>query len=698
MQQVRAAGASRRAVKKNKNPRAGIHSLDELHRGDYIVHAVHGIGIFDGINKLEVSGVTKDYIKIKYAKEDVLYVPVTQLDLVSKYIGPHEDGKSLKINRLGGKEWQKTRSRVRAAVKDMAEQLTKLYAERMKAPGYAFSPDSDMQNDFERRFEFEETDDQLRCIDEIKGDMEKNYPMDRLLCGDVGFGKTEVALRAAFKCIAEGKQCAMLVPTTILAFQHYQTILKRFEGFPVEVDMISRFRTPQEQAKILRGLRQGSMDMVVGTHRLISKDIKFKDLGLVIIDEEQRFGVAQKEHLKELFPTVDVLTLSATPIPRTLNMDMTGIRDMSMLEEAPQDRHPVQTYVMEHDMGILAEAIQKELRRGGQVYYLHNRVDTITRAAARIHEFLPEARIGIAHGKMEEEELSEIWSNLLNGEIDVLVCTTIIETGVDVPNVNTLIIENADRLGLAQLHQIRGRVGRSTRRAYAYLTFTRGKELSEIATRRLSAIREYTEFGSGFQIAMRDLEIRGAGNILGAQQHGHMEAVGYDMYIQMLSEAIAEERGEKPQKPEEECLIDLQVEAHIPEEYIESIPQRLSIYRRIADIRTPDDVEDVYDELIDRFGDPPPSVQGLVNVSLLRNSASGQGIYEISQRGNCLLLYSNAIDMQKVSRLAALLRGRILVSAGAKPYISVKMGAGQSPVDTLQEALRIYSLEPEGKK
>jgi transcription-repair coupling factor (superfamily II helicase) len=587
---------------------------------------------------------------------------------------------------------------VRAAVKDMAEQLTKLYAERMKAPGYAFSPDSDMQNDFERRFEFEETDDQLRCIDEIKGDMEKNYPMDRLLCGDVGFGKTEVALRAAFKCIAEGKQCAMLVPTTILAFQHYQTILKRFEGFPVEVDMISRFRTPQEQAKILRGLRQGSMDMVVGTHRLISKDIKFKDLGLVIIDEEQRFGVAQKEHLKELFPTVDVLTLSATPIPRTLNMAMTGIRDMSMLEEAPQDRHPVQTYVMEHDMGILAEAIQKELRRGGQVYYLHNRVDTITRAAARIREFLPEARIGIAHGKMEEEELSEIWSNLLNGEIDVLVCTTIIETGVDVPNVNTLIIENADRLGLAQLHQIRGRVGRSTRRAYAYLTFTRGKELSEIATRRLSAIREYTEFGSGFQIAMRDLEIRGAGNILGAQQHGHMEAVGYDMYIQMLSEAIAEERGEKPQKPEEECLIDLQVEAHIPEEYIESIPQRLSIYRRIADIRTPDDVEDVYDELIDRFGDPPPSVQGLVNVSLLRNSASGQGIYEISQRGNCLLLYSNAIDMQKVSRLAALLRGRILVSAGAKPYISVKMGAGQSPVDTLQEALRIYSLEPEGKK
>lgn len=642
--------------------------------------------------------MTKDYIKIKYAKEDVLYVPVTQLDLVSKYIGPHEDGKNLKINRLGGKEWQKTRSRVRAAVKDMAEQLTKLYAERMKAPGYAFSPDTDMQNDFERRFEFEETDDQLRCIDEIKGDMEKNYPMDRLLCGDVGFGKTEVALRAAFKCITEGKQCAMLVPTTILAFQHYQTILKRFEGFPVEVEMISRFRTPQEQTRILRGLRQGSVDMVVGTHRLISKDIKFKDLGLVIIDEEQRFGVAQKEHLKELFPTVDVLTLSATPIPRTLNMAMTGIRDMSMLEEAPQDRHPVQTYVLEHDMGILAEAMQKELRRGGQVYYLHNRVDTITRAAARIHEFLPDARIGVAHGKMEEEELSEIWSNLLNGEIDILVCTTIIETGVDVPNVNTLIIENADRLGLAQLHQIRGRVGRSARRAYAYLTFTRGKELSEIATRRLSAIREYTEFGSGFQIAMRDLEIRGAGNILGAQQHGHMEAVGYDMYIQMLSEAIAEERGEKPEKQEEECLIDLQIEAHIPEEYIESIPQRLAIYRRIADIRTPDDAEDVYDELIDRFGDPPPSVQGLVNVSLLRNSASAQGIYEICQRGNCLLLYSNSIDMQKVSRLAALLRGRILVSAGAKPYISVKMAAGQTPVDTLQEALRIYAVEPERKK
>lgn len=694
----RAAGASHRTVRKKKNPRAGIHSLDELHRGDYIVHAVHGIGVFDGINKLEVSGVTKDYIKIKYAREDVLYVPVTQLDLVSKYIGPHEEGKSLKINRLGGKEWQKTRSRVRAAVKDMAEQLTKLYAERMKTPGYAFSPDTDMQNDFERRFAYEETDDQLRCIDEIKGDMEKNYPMDRLLCGDVGFGKTEVALRAAFKCIAEGKQCAMLVPTTILAFQHYQTILRRFEGFPVEIEMISRFRTPQEQTKILRGLRQGSVDMIVGTHRLISKDIKFRDLGLVIIDEEQRFGVAQKEHLKEMFPTVDVLTLSATPIPRTLNMAMTGIRDMSMLEEAPQDRHPVQTYVMEQDMGILAEAMQRELRRGGQVYYLHNRVDTITRTAARIHEFLPEARIGIAHGKMEEEELSEIWSNLLNGEIDILVCTTIIETGVDVPNVNTLIIENADRLGLAQLHQIRGRVGRSSRRAYAYLTFTRGQELSEIATRRLSAIREYTEFGSGFQIAMRDLEIRGAGNILGAQQHGHMEAVGYDMYIQMLSEAIAQERGEKPEQPAQECLIDLQIEAHIPESYIESVPQRLAIYRRIADIRSPEDVEDVYDELIDRFGDPPPSVQGLVNVSLLRNSAAAQGVYEVSQRGNCLLLYSNAIDMQKVSRLATLLRGRILVSAGAKPYISVKMAAGQTPVDTLEEALRIYAVEPGQKK
>lgn len=679
-------------IGRKKRSKDSFNSLDELHRGDYIVHSVHGIGIFDGITKLEVGGVTKDYIKIKYAKEDVLFVPVTQLDLVSKYVGPGEEGRAVKINKLGTQEWKKTRTRVRSAVKDMAKELIKLYAARQNAPGYAFMPDTDMQNDFERRFAYDETDDQLRSIYEIKHDMEKKCPMDRLLCGDVGFGKTEVALRAAFKCIAEGKQCAMLVPTTVLAFQHYQTIIKRFEGFPVEVEMISRFRTAKQQEQIIKGLKRGNIDMIVGTHRLISKDVEFKDLGLVIVDEEQRFGVAQKEKLKERFPNVDVLTLSATPIPRTLNMAMSGIRDMSMLEEAPQDRHPVQTYVIEHDMGIIAQALEKELRRGGQAYYLHNRVETIERTAAKIQELLPEARIGIAHGKMTEEALSTVWKNLLEGEIDILVCTTIIETGVDVPNANTLIVENADRLGLAQLHQIRGRVGRSARRASAYLTFTRGKELSDVATRRLTAIREYTEFGSGFKIAMRDLEIRGAGNILGAQQHGHMEAVGYDLYLKMLARAVSEEKGEVSDKePEKECLIDIQIQAHIPDDYIESVPQRLAAYRRIADIRNPDDADDVVDEFIDRYGDPPPCVEGLIRVALLRNTAISQGIYEIGQKGDCVLLYSENIDMKKVSVLGKEMKGRILVGAGKKPYISVKSSEDLPPVEALAKALSIMS-------
>lgn len=679
-------------IGRKKRSKDSFNSLDELHRGDYIVHSVHGIGIFDGITKLEVGGVTKDYIKIKYAKEDVLFVPVTQLDLVSKYVGPGEEGRAVKINKLGTQEWKKTRTRVRSAVKDMAKELIKLYAARQNAPGYAFMPDTDMQNDFERRFAYDETDDQLRSIYEIKHDMEKKCPMDRLLCGDVGFGKTEVALRAAFKCIAEGKQCAMLVPTTVLAFQHYQTIIKRFEGFPVEVEMISRFRTAKQQEQIIKGLKRGNIDMIVGTHRLISKDVEFKNLGLVIVDEEQRFGVAQKEKLKERFPNVDVLTLSATPIPRTLNMAMSGIRDMSMLEEAPQDRHPVQTYVIEHDMGIIAQALEKELRRGGQAYYLHNRVETIERTAAKIQELLPEARIGIAHGKMTEEALSTVWKNLLEGEIDILVCTTIIETGVDVPNANTLIVENADRLGLAQLHQIRGRVGRSARRASAYLTFTRGKELSDVATRRLTAIREYTEFGSGFKIAMRDLEIRGAGNILGAQQHGHMEAVGYDLYLKMLARAVSEEKGEVSDKePEQECLIDIQIQAHIPDDYIESVPQRLAAYRRIADIRNPDDADDVVDEFIDRYGDPPPCVEGLIRVALLRNTAISQGIYEIGQKGDCVLLYSENIDMKKVSVLGKEMKGRILVGAGKKPYISVKSSEDLPPVEALAKALSIMS-------
>ena len=686
--------------KRRKNYKAAdaVQSLEELSKGDYVVHAVHGIGIFEGIKKLDVSGVIKDFIMIRYAKGDALYVPVTQLDLVSKYIGPKDDTKTLKLSRLGSKDWEKLKARVKTSAKSMAKELIALYSRRLKSPGYSFSPDIDMQSDFERRFEYEETDDQLRSVNEIKKDMEKAHPMDRLLCGDVGFGKTEVALRAAFKCIADGKQCAILVPTTILALQHYNTIVRRFDGFPIEAEMLSRFRSPKEQAKIIKALKRGSIDIIVGTHRLISKDIEFKDLGLIIVDEEQRFGVGQKEKLKELYPQVDCLTLSATPIPRTMNMAMSGIRDMSVIEEAPQDRFPVQTYVLEHDWGVLVEAMEKELRRGGQVYYLHNKVETIQRTAAKIREFLPDANIGIAHGKMSEDELSDVWRDLLEGTIDILVCTTIIETGVDVPNANTLIIENANNMGLAQLHQIRGRVGRSARRGFAYLTFNRNKELTEIATKRLTAIREYTEFGSGFKIAMRDLEIRGAGNLLGSEQHGHMEAVGYDMYMKLLSEAVSEEKGEKPEKTSKECLIDIRIDAHIPEDYIESLPQRLSIYKRIADIRTDEDASDVLDELIDRFGEPPAGVEGLVTVALLRNTAANMGIYEIGKNNNSLLLYVEKVDMTKIAVLVKAMRGRILVSTGPKPYITVKKASGQTPLETLKEALDLLKQTRESEE
>ena len=560
------------AAKKRKNKHAQeLYSLSELTVGDYIVHASHGIGVFEGIHKINMQGVVKDYIKVRYAKKDTLYVPVTQLDLVSKYIGPREDA-TVKLSKLGGQDWQKTKARVRAAVKDMAKELIRLYAQRMQAKGHAFSPDTEWQRDFEAHFEFEETEDQLRCIKEIKHDMELSSPMDRLLCGDVGFGKTEVALRAAFKCVSDSCQCALLVPTTILAWQHYQNISKRMEGFPVRIELLSRFRTPKQQEDILKRLKRGEIDMIVGTHRLVSKDVQFHNLGLLIVDEEQRFGVAQKERLKDSYKNVDVLTLSATPIPRTLNMALSGIRDMSVIEEAPHDRHPVQTYVLEHDQGIICDAIRRELRRGGQAYYLHNNVESIERVAASLQNQIPEAKVGFAHGKMTESELSEIWRKLLEQEIDVLVCTTIIETGVDVPNVNTLIIENADCMGLSQLHQIRGRVGRSSRRAYAYFTFTRNKILTEVAQKRLSAIREFTEFGSGFKIAMRDLEIRGAGNILGGEQHGHMETVGYDLYLKLLGEAVKMEKGELPSAPvDNECLVDMQVQAHIPERYIENL-------------------------------------------------------------------------------------------------------------------------------
>ena len=675
-------------VRKKKRPKNSqeIYSLSDLVPGDYIVHVTYGIGVFEGIHKIDMHGIVKDYIKVRYAKGDTLYVPVTQLDLVSKYIGPREDS-SVKLNKLGGTEWQKAKTRVRRAVRDMAKELIELYAKRMQVKGHAFPEDTEWQHDFEAHFEFEETEDQLRCIDEIKSDMEREAPMDRLLCGDVGFGKTEVALRAAFKCISDSKQCAILVPTTILAWQHFQTILRRMEGFPVKVEILSRFRTPKQQEEILRRLRRGEIDIVVGTHRLVSKDVEFRDLGLVIIDEEQRFGVAQKERLKTVCASVDQLTLSATPIPRTLNMALSGIRDMSVIEEAPHDRHPVQTYVLEHDDGVIHEAIRREIRRGGQVYYLHNDVATIERLAAKIQAAVPEARVGFGHGKMNEQELSEIWRKMIDHEIDVLVCTTIIETGVDVPNANTLIIDNADRLGLSQLHQIRGRVGRSSRRAYAYLTFTRNKVLTEIAQKRLSAIREFTEFGSGFKIAMRDLEIRGAGNILGGEQHGHMEAVGYDLYLKLLGEAIKREKGEEVSDLDDTCLVDMQIQAHIPESYIGDLNQRLEIYRHIAGIRSKEDALDVTDELIDRFGEPPESVNGLIQIALLRSQASALGVTEVKQQGEALLFYQNKIDMKRVSVLVSAMKKRVMVNAGARPYISVRIEG--TPLETLSETLNL---------
>lgn len=673
--------------KKSKNGQE-IYSLSELTAGDYVVHSVHGIGIFGGIRKIDTHGITKDYIKIDYAKGDVLYVPVTQLDMVAKYIGPRENT-SVKLSRLGSQDWQKAKARVKSSVKDIAKELIALYSARMKAKGFAFSKDNEWQRDFEMSFEYEETPDQLRCCDEIKHDMERTAPMDRLLCGDVGFGKTEVALRAAFKCVADSKQCALLCPTTILAWQHYQTVTKRFEGYPIRVELLSRFRTAKQQKEILLKLKRGEIDMIVGTHRLVQKDVEFRDLGLAIIDEEQRFGVAQKERFKELCKNVDVLTLSATPIPRTLNMAMSGLRDMSVIEEAPQNRQPVQTYVLEHDDAVINEAIRRELRRGGQVFYLHNNVETISSKASKILEAVPEAKIAIGHGKMKENELGEVWRKMLEQEVDVLVCTTIIETGVDLPNANTLIIENADCMGLSQLHQLRGRVGRSSRRAYAYFTFRKSKVLTEIQQKRLAAIREFTEFGSGFKIAMRDLELRGAGNIMGAQQHGHMESVGYDMYLKLLAEAVSEERGEENHSRELDCLIDISVDAHIPESYIESLTLRLDVYRRIADIRSVEDSEDVKDELRDRFGELPESVLGLIDIALVRNKANSMGIFEIRQNENSVLLYVNEVKSPQVADLLIALNGKAVLCSGTKPYLSVKCRDGVPVLDMLKSIFKI---------
>ena len=665
-----------------KTPKRRRKAIDlmELKAGDYVVHEQHGIGRFLEMRQRTIGAganqTTREYLVIEYASSkrgapaDKLFIPTDQLDQVSKYIGADAP----KLNKLGGSDWAATKAKARKHVHEIAEDLVKLYSARQRMQGYAFSKDTPWQKELEDAFPYQETADQLTTIDEVKSDMEKPVPMDRLLCGDVGYGKTEVALRAVMKCVLDGRQAAILVPTTVLAQQHYQTAVQRFYGFPVEIRMLSRFCSQGQIRQTLADMRSGKCDLVIGTHKLLQKNIEFKNLGLLIVDEEQRFGVAHKEHIKEMSRAVDVLTLSATPIPRTLNMALSGIRDMSTIEEPPQDRIPVQTFVMEHDWNVLCDAMRRELQRGGQVYYLHNRIENIERTALRISKMLDGAVVDVAHGQMNEEQLSTVMERMVTGETQILVCTTIIETGIDIPNVNTLIIEDADRMGLAQLHQLRGRVGRSNRRASAYLTFRRGRELSEIAEKRLSAIREFAEFNSGFRIAMRDLEIRGAGSLLGAEQSGHMIDVGYDMYLKLLEEAVLEERGEKPEQ-RAECAADLAVSANIPESYVPSQEQRMDLYRRIALVRTEAEADDLMDEVIDRFGDPPPSVYTLVQVALLRADAGKVGVTDISQKNGCLKFLLAQFDMQKVSALYARpeFKGRLKVDAGAKPGVILRL-------------------------
>lgn len=655
--------------KRFKNARGQrIKNFSDINIGDYVVHESYGVGIYDGIHKVESQGVINDYIKLKFAGTDVLYFPCSQLDRISKYIGSGSDIR-VKLNKLGGGEWEKTKQRVKKAVKEMAKELAELYKERLNIRGHAFSADTEWQKDFEAAFEYEETEDQLKSIAEIKKDMESPVPMDRLLCGDVGFGKTEVAMRAIFKCVMDGKQAAVLAPTTILAMQHYNTMTARFGGYPIKVELLSRYRTGTQQTKILKDLKSGRIDVIIGTHRILQKDVQFRDLGLIIIDEEQRFGVAHKEHLKEISKSADVLTLSATPIPRTLNMAMSGIRDISALNDPPGNRYPVTTYVAEFDMGLIADAIRREVGRGGQCFYLHNRVDTIYKTASMIYEKTG-YRVQAAHGKMSQEELSKIWESLVQGQIDVLVCTTIIETGVDVPNCNTLIIEDADRLGLAQLHQIRGRVGRSDRRAFAYFTYRRGKALSAEAYKRLMTIREFTEFGSGLRIAMRDLEIRGAGNILGAEQSGHLNTVGFDLYMKLLGEAVSEEKG--VQTHESECTVDLRINAYIPDSYIADATARVEAYKAISTISDDADMYDVTDELIDRFGTPPQEVQALINTARLRAMASSLGICKISASDTGILFYFKDMpDWDTISKITAKYPRRLFFSPGTQPYFTL---------------------------
>ena len=677
----------RRPAKTTATNRQKLNSFTDLTPGDLVVHENYGIGRFVAMEQIKVDGAVKDYIKIAYQGTDTLFVPATQLDLVSKYIGSGGEDATVRLNKIGTDAWQKTKAKARKAAKDMAAELIQLYAARRRQEGFAFSADTPWQQEFESNFPYPETDDQLRCIADIKHDMESPIPMDRLLCGDVGFGKTEVALRAVMKAIMDGKQVAILVPTTVLAQQHYQTAIARFRGFPVNIDVLSRFRSAAEQKRTLQNLRSGSVDLVIGTHKLLQKSVEFKDLGLLIVDEEQRFGVSHKERLKEISTGVDVLTLSATPIPRTLNMALSGIRDMSTIEQPPQDRYPVQTFVMEHNPAIIDDAIRREVERGGQVYYLHNRTDTIDQCAGTLRRRIPGLNVAVAHGQMSEDALGDVMQAMASGEIQVLVCTTIIETGLDIPNANTLIIENADRFGLSQLHQLRGRVGRSTRHAYAYFTYKPAKNLTEVAEKRLSAIRDFAEFGSGFKIAMRDLEIRGAGNLLGAEQSGHMMSVGYDMYLKLLDEAVLEEKGEKPRQPD--CTADLNVTANVDQDYVSRGEERMDLYRRMAAIRSQEDADDLLDEIIDRYGDPPKGVLNLIDIALLRARARLCGIQDIRQKAGEVLFTLTGLDFEAVSALCADpdYKARVQLVATAKvPTLRLKLSSG---VDSLRQS-RIF--------
>ena len=674
----------KKKAKKSATNRQKLNSFTDLNPGDLVVHENYGIGRFVAMEQIKVDGAIKDYIKIAYQGSDTLFIPATQLDMVSKYIGNGGEDATVKLNKIGSDAWQKTKAKARKAAKDMAGELIKLYAARKRQPGFAFAADTPWQREFEDNFPYPETDDQLRCIAEIKGDMESPTPMDRLLCGDVGFGKTEVALRAVMKAVMDGKQVAILVPTTVLAQQHYQTAVARFRGFPVNIDVLSRFRTPKQQQRTLQNLRAGQVDLIIGTHKLLQKTVQFKDLGLLIIDEEQRFGVTHKERLKEMSQGVDVLTLSATPIPRTLNMALSGIRDMSTLEEPPADRYPVQTYVMEHNSAIVDDAIRREVERGGQVYYLHNRVETIDQCAGAMKRRIPGLSVAVAHGKMGEDQLGDVMNAMADGDIQVLVCTTIIETGLDIPNANTLIIENADRFGLSQLHQLRGRVGRSTRHAYAYFTYKPDKNLTEIAEKRLCAIRDFAEFGSGFKIAMRDLEIRGAGNLLGAEQSGHMMSVGYDMYLKLLDEAVLEERGDAPKQPD--CTADLNVTANVDKTYVSRGEERMDLYRRMAAIRSQEDADDLLDEIIDRYGDPPKGVLNLIDIALLRSQARQVGIQDIRQKAGDVLFTLTNLNFDAVSTMCADsdYKNRLQFVATAKqPTLRLKLSAG---VDSLRQS------------